>query len=177
VYLDSKKIYHHQALRAYNYGMKLSYISRKYKDIIGIGNAMVDILSYSDEAFLSSHGIVKDGMTLVGSEEITNLRKAVGPYTNMPGGSVANTMAGIAALGGTGTYIGKVHNDQMGKIFHNKLESLGIKMANMPTKKGLPTAQCIVIITPNEHRSMAVYLGATTELGPEDISAKVVKWP
>lgn len=154
--------------------MKLSHISRKYKDIVGIGNAMVDILSYADEAFLSSHGMAKDGMTLVSSEKITSLRKAIGSHTNMPGGSVANTMAGIAALGGTGTYIGKVHNDQMGKVFHNKLESLGIKMANTPTEKGLPTAQCIVIITPNEHRSMAVYLGATTELGPEDISTEVV---
>jgi len=146
----------------------------KYKDVVGIGNAIVDIVAHGNKKFLSNHSMAIDGMVLVSSEKMKQLCEAVGPYTQMPGGSVANTMAGIASLGGTGTYIGKVRNDEIGIDFCNKLESMGINVPSIPAKQGLPTARSIVIITPDEHRSMATYLGACSQMTPEDINESII---
>ena len=88
---------------------------------------------------------------------------------------MGNTMAGIASLGGTGSYIGKVHKDQLGMIFHQDLESLGITFSTKPAIASAPTARCLVIVTPDGQRSMATYLGACVELGPEDIDAATIR--
>ncbi|MBF8266792.1 MAG: adenosine kinase [Dehalococcoidia bacterium] len=148
--------------------------NKALKDVVGIGNAMVDVLAHADEAFLAHHGLAKGAMTLVDAPRAAGIHKAMGHAVEMSGGSVGNTMAGLAALGGTGSYIGKVHNDQLGRIFHHDLESLGITFSTAPALDGAPTARCLVIVTPDGQRSMATYLGACTELGPEDIAAETI---
>jgi sugar/nucleoside kinase (ribokinase family) len=145
------------------------------KDVVGIGNAMVDILAPADEAFLVKHNMSKGGMTLVESHQAAVIYQAMGQGVEMSGGSVGNTMAGLASLGGTGSYIGKVHNDQLGGIFHHDMESLGITFSTAPALDSSPTARCLVIVTPDGQRSMATYLGACVELGPEDVDADTIQ--
>jgi sugar/nucleoside kinase (ribokinase family) len=149
--------------------------SSSLKDVVGIGNAMVDILAHADEAFLAEHRLAKGAMTLVDAPQAAGIYEAMGPGVEMSGGSVGNTMAGLASLGGTGSYIGKVHNDQLGGIFHRDLESLGITFSTAPALDSAPTARCLVIVTPDGQRSMATYLGACVELGPEDIDAETIQ--
>ena len=145
------------------------------KDVVGIGNAMVDILAPADEAFLAKHNLAKGAMTLVDATQAAGIHEAMGPGVEMSGGSVGNTMAGLATLGGTGSYIGKVHDDHLGGIFHHDLESLGITFNTAPALDSSPTARCLVIVTPDGQRSMATYLGACVELGPEDIDAETIQ--
>ena len=144
------------------------------KDVVGIGNAMVDVLAQADDTFLTDHGMVKGAMTLVDATQAAGLYKEMGPAVELSGGSVGNTMAGLAALGGTGSYIGKVHNDRFGRVFRHDLEALGIAFDTPSAVAGPPTARCLVIVTPDGQRSMATYLGVCVELGPEDIDAKTI---
>ena len=145
------------------------------KDVVGIGNAMVDILAHANEDFLATHNLVKGVMTLVDAEQGASIYEAMQSTVEMSGGSVGNTMAGLASLGGTGSYIGKVRNDQLGNIFHRDLQSIGIEFSTTPAVDGSPTARCLVIVTPDGQRSMATYLGACTELGPEDVDADTIR--
>lgn len=145
------------------------------KDVVGIGNAMVDVLAHADETFLARHGLAKGAMTLVDEATADGIYRSMGPALEMSGGSVGNTMAGLANLGGTGSYIGKVRNDQLGGIFHHDLETLGITFSTVPALDSSPTARCMVVITPDGQRSMATYLGACVELGPEDIDDQTIR--
>ena len=145
------------------------------KDVVGIGNAMVDILTHADEGFLATHNLIKGAMTLVDADQSASLYQAMGSTVEMSGGSVGNTMAGLASLGGTGSYVGKVRNDQLGSTFSRDLQSLGIDFSTPPAVDGSPTARCLVVVTPDGQRSMATYLGACTELGPEDIDADTIR--
>lgn len=144
------------------------------KDVVGIGNAMVDILAPADEKFLEDHNLVKGAMTLIGAQEVINLQDAMNPELEISGGSVGNTMAGIASLGGTGSYIGKVRDDQLGAIFNQDLESMGITFNTERSVSGAQTARCLVIVTPDGQRSMATYLGACLELSPDDIDISTI---
>ena len=145
------------------------------KDVVGIGNAMVDVLAHADETFLAAHNLTKGAMTLVDADQSANIYQAMGQTVEMSGGSVGNTMAGLASLGGGGSYIGKVRNDQLGATFSRDLQSLGIDFSTPPALDGSPTARCLVIVTPDGQRSMATYLGACTELGPEDIDVDTIR--
>ena len=145
------------------------------KDVVGMGNAMVDVLAHADEAFLAAHGLPKGAMTLVDADRVAVIQQAMSSAVEMSGGSVGNTMAALASLGGTGSYIGKVRNDELGAAFHRDLESLGIAFTTPPAIEGSPTARCLVIVTPDGQRSMATYLGACTELGPEDVDPAIVR--
>ena len=150
-------------------------MNNNLKDVVGIGNAMVDILTNADEGFLAAHNLTKGAMTLVDADQGASIYQAMGPTVEMSGGSVGNTMAGLASLGGTGSYIGKVRNDQLGGTFQQSLQSLGIDFSTQPAVDGSPTARCLVVVTPDGQRSMATYLGACTELGPEDIDADTIR--
>ena len=145
------------------------------RDVVGIGNAMVDILTHADEDFLATHNMIKGVMTLVDADQGASIYEAMDSTVAMSGGSVGNTMAGLASLGGSGSYIGKVRNDQLGNIFSRDLASLGIDFSTSPAVSGSPTARCLVIVTPDGQRSMATYLGACTELGPEDIDPDTIR--
>ena len=145
------------------------------KDVVGIGNAIVDILAHADDDLLARHGMPKGAMTLVDAAQAARIYDSMGPTVEMSGGSVGNTMAGLAALGGTGSYIGKVHNDQFGEVFRHDMEALGIAMDGHLAADGSPTARCFVIVTPDGQRSMATHLGACVELGPDDIDAQAIQ--
>lgn len=139
--------------------------------VVGIGNAMVDVLSHSDDAFLETNGIGKGIMQLIDMPRAVDLYARIGPAQEISGGSAANTIAGMAHLGGRTAYVGKVKDDQLGAIFAHDLRAQGAvyetKMA--PKDAGHETGRCIVLVTPDGERSMNTYLGWSEYLTPADI--------
>jgi sugar/nucleoside kinase (ribokinase family) len=143
-------------------------------DVLGIGNAIVDVISRADEAFLGQHSLVKGSMMLIDEARAETLYAAMGPGIEMSGGSCGNTMAGVASFGGKGAYIGKVRNDQLGGVFGHDLRSIGVSFDTAAATSGPSTARCLILVTPDAQRTMNTYLGACTGLGPNDIDTKVV---
>lgn len=147
-------------------------------DLLAIGNAIVDVLAQTDEAFVARqgalHGMVKGAMTLIDE------RRAVELYAEMPsgvessGGSAGNTIAGFASFGGKGAYIGKVAKDQLGDVFSHDLKAQGVVFQTHPLAIGAPTARCLVLVTPDGQRTMNTFLGAAVELSPIDIDEELV---
>lgn len=144
-------------------------------DVLGIGNAIVDVLAHADDGFLEAHKIRKGGMTLIDAGRAETLYGAMGPAVEVSGGSVANTMAGIASLGGKAAYIGKVRDDQLGAVFSHDIKSAGVDFATPASRAGAATARCLIVVTPDAQRSMSTYLGACVELAPEDVTAEQVE--
>lgn len=144
-------------------------------DVTGIGNAIVDVLCHGSDAFLEEHGLVKGTMTLVDAVEAETIYAAMGPGLEMSGGSVANTMAGLASLGGAGAYIGKVKDDALGRVFRHDMRASGLRFDTEAAKDIAPTARCLIVVTPDGQRTMQTYLGACVELGPEDIDPATVQ--
>lgn len=142
--------------------------------LLGISNAIVDILAHVDEAFLEKIGAPRGSMTLIDEQRAHEIYGMMGPATEMSGGSVANTIAGFAILGGSAAYIGNVRNDQLGEIFVHDMRSLGVDVRLEPAPEGSPTARCHVLIDEDGQRTMQTYLGACTELGLADITEKTV---
>ena len=143
-------------------------------DVLGIGNAIVDVLSRADDAFLSKHGLVKGSMMLIDEQRAETLYAAMGPGVEVSGGSCGNTMAGVASFGGKGAYIGKVRDDQLGQVFGHDLKSMGVSFDTKSATAGPSTARCLILVTPDAQRTMNTYLGACTGLGPNDIDTNVV---
>jgi sugar/nucleoside kinase (ribokinase family) len=144
-------------------------------DITGLGNAIVDVLSYCDEAFIAGHKLPKGGMTLVDELRSQSIYKQLGQTTECSGGSVANTLAGMASLGSHTAFIGKVADDQLGKIFTHDMRSVGVRYHTKPAGAGAPsTANCLVMVTPDAQRTMATYIGACTLLDESDIDEDTV---
>jgi len=138
-------------------------------DVLGIGNAIVDVLSRADDAFLGQHGLVKGSMMLIDEARAETLYAAMGPGVEISGGSCGNTMAGVASFGGKGAYIGKVRNDQLGAVFGHDLKATGVSFETASATSGPSTARCLILVTPDAQRTMNTYLGACTGLGPADI--------
>jgi sugar/nucleoside kinase (ribokinase family) len=143
-------------------------------DVVGIGNAIVDILVPSDDQFLSKHDLRKGTMTLVDEARAEALYRATGSGVEMSGGSCGNTLAGIASFGGKGAYVGKVRNDQLGEVFAHDMRAIGVKFDTAPLTKGPSTARCLILVTPDAQRTMNTYLGACVELGPEDLDPDLI---
>ena len=143
-------------------------------DVLGVGNAIVDVLAQSDDRFLAAHGLEKGMMTLIDAERAHELYDAMGPAVEMSGGSAANTLAGIASLGGAGAYIGKVRNDQLGGVFSHDLRAAGVDYRSWPAESGPPTARCLIFVTADAQRTMQTYLGVSVTLGPGDIDPEAV---
>ncbi|MFZ5791487.1 MAG: adenosine kinase [Pseudomonadota bacterium] len=143
-------------------------------DVLGIGNAIVDVLSHADDGFLDRCGLIKGSMRLIAADEADLLYRAAGPALEASGGSVANTVAGLAMLGARAGFIGKVSNDQFGGVFRHDIKSLGIHFDTLPANRGAPTARCLVFVTPDGQRTMCTYLGACLELTEEDIDEALV---
>jgi sugar/nucleoside kinase (ribokinase family) len=139
--------------------------------VVGIGNAMVDVLAHADEAFLDANGIGKGIMQLIDMERAVALYDRIGPAKEISGGSAANTIAGIAALGGRTAYVGKVKDDQLGRIFAHDLRAQGAVYETplAPRATEQETGRCIVLVTPDGERSMNTYLGWSEFLTPSDI--------
>ena len=145
--------------------------------LLGISNAIVDVLAHVDESFLKTIGATPGSMTLIDKERAREIYNQMGPATEMSGGSVANTVAGFANLGGKAAYIGKVKADQLGTIFNHDMRSLGVDIRLKAAPGGAPTARSHVLITENGQRTMQTYLGACLELGLADITAETVGAP
>ncbi len=138
-------------------------------DVVGIGNAIVDVVANADEAFLAEQGLARGTMTLIDAPRADELYALMGPAIEVSGGSVANSLAGVASLGGRGAFIGKVRDDQLGEIFRHDIRAAGIALDTPPTKVGAATARSLIFITSDAQRTMATMLGACVELGPEDV--------
>ncbi len=145
--------------------------------LLGISNAIVDVLAHVDHDFLGRIGAEPGSMTLIDKDRAKEVYNMMGPATEMSGGSVANTIAGFANLGGAGAYIGKVRDDQLGRIFNHDMKSLGVDIRLPKANDGAPTARSHVLITPDGQRTMQTYLGACTELGLADITDETIGAP
>lgn len=144
-------------------------------DVLCIGNAIVDIIAQCDEAFLETNGIVKGAMNLVDSRRAELLYSRMGPAVETSGGSAGNTAAGVASFGGRAAYFGKVSKDHLGGIYAHDIRAQGVAFDTRPLEGQPPTARSMIFVTPDGERSMNTYLGACTELGPEDVEPEKVK--
>jgi sugar/nucleoside kinase (ribokinase family) len=138
-------------------------------DVTAIGNAIVDVIAAADDALIARHNLRKGAMSLIDAVEAERLYQIMGPGREASGGSAANTVAWIAALGGRAAYIGKVADDQLGDVFTHDIRAIGVTYETPRLTEGLSTARCLIFVTPDAHRTMQTYLGATTQLGPEDV--------
>ena len=143
-------------------------------DVVGIGNAIVDVLARTDDALVQRQGLTKGTMALVDTARAEAIYAAMPAGVEKSGGSAANTVAGIASLGGRGAYIGKVRDDALGTVFAHDLKALGVRFDTKPATSGLPTARCLILVTPDAQRTMCTFLGACVGLGPEDIDEALV---
>ncbi|WP_118857489.1 adenosine kinase [Sphingomonas mesophila] len=136
-------------------------------DIIAIGDAIVDVIATCDDAFLAAHGLPKGSMQLLDTEAAARLYAAMGSAQETSGGSAANSMAGIAAMGGRAAFIGQVADDQLGAIFRHDMEALGVDFDTPPIDPALgkPTGRCLILVTPDAQRTMNTCPGASHELG------------
>ncbi|MBK20561.1 MAG: adenosine kinase [Rhodospirillaceae bacterium] len=144
-------------------------------DVIGVGNAIVDVISAAPETLLQELGLDKGVMTLIDAERGEELYSAMGSKVETSGGSAANTLAGIASLGGNGAYIGKVRDDVLGKVFHDDLMKTGVDYRTPLGQDGPPTARCLIFVTSDAERTMQTCLGISVQLGPEDIEKEAIE--
>jgi sugar/nucleoside kinase (ribokinase family) len=142
--------------------------------LLGISNAIVDVLAHIDDDFIEKIGVVPGSMTLIDEDRAHEIYAMMGPATEMSGGSVANTIAGFANLGGSAAYIGHVKADQLGEIFNHDMRSLGVDIRLRPAADGAPTARSHVLISKDGQRTMCTYLGSCTELAVDDITPETV---
>jgi sugar/nucleoside kinase (ribokinase family) len=143
-------------------------------DVVAIGNALVDVIADVDEAFIGAHGLNRGTMTLIDAERAEALYAAMPPALEMSGGSAGNTIAGVASLGGRAAYIGKVADDQLGRVFRHDIRAAGVTYGVPPANGGAPTGRCLIVVTPDAQRTMNTYLGAGAGLGPEDVDEALI---
>lgn len=149
-------------------------ISPAQFDVIGIGNALVDVITHHDDVFLYSHDLVKGSMSLIETERAVQLHRAMGAGISMSGGSAANTMTGVASFGSTACYIGKVADDELGAEFGHDMRAVHVDFPNKPSDLGVPTGRCLIVVTPDAERTMSTYLGVSSLLGPDDIENDLI---
>ncbi len=143
-------------------------------DILGIGNAIVDVVAPCEHAFLSRHDMRPGAMTLISAEAADTLYDAMPPGQESSGGSAANTCAVAAALGARVAYLGKVADDQLGQVFRHDITAAGVHFPSEPLQSGAATARCLILVTPDGQRTMNTYLGACVELGTADVDDALV---
>jgi sugar/nucleoside kinase (ribokinase family) len=149
-------------------------MSQARQDVVGIGNAIVDVIAHAEDGFLAAEAMAKGAMTLIEADRAEGLYARMGPAVEMSGGSAANSRAGIASLGGRAGFIGKVKDDQLGAIFSHDIRAAGVSFQTPPAQAGPPTARCLIFVTPDAQRTMNTYLGACVELGPEDVDEALI---
>ena len=143
-------------------------------DVIGIGNAIVDVIARADDAFLAAEGFAKGAMTLIDADRADALYRRMGAAIESSGGSAGNTMAGLASLGGRGAYIGKVRDDVLGDVFRHDMTAMGVDFRTAAATDGPGTARCLIMVTADGQRTMGTYLGACVDLGPEDVDPQTI---
>jgi fructokinase len=143
-------------------------------DVLGIGNAIVDVVAQANDAFLSKHDMRKGGMALIDATRAESLYAAMPPGQESSGGSAANTCAVAAALGARVAYLGKVADDQLGAVFRHDITAAGVHFPSAPLVGGAPTARCLILVTPDGQRTMNTYLGACVGFTEADVDAALV---
>ena len=143
-------------------------------DVLGIGNAIVDIIARTDDDFLAKQKMHKGTMRLIDEKQAAHVYDAMGPAVEVSGGSAANTIVGAASLGARGAFIGKIKDDELGRVFAHDIRAAGVAFATPPASSGPSTARCYVLVTPDGERTMNTYLGAAQDLHPNDIDPDAV---
>ena len=144
-------------------------------DVVGIGNAIVDVFGRCEDDFLTQHGAPKGRMRLVDSETISTLYAAMGPAVEISGGSVANTMVGIASFGGRSGFIGKVAEDEFGRIFAHDIRAARVAFETAPANSGIPTARSLILVTPDGERTMSTFLGVSPYLDHGEVDPGMIR--
>ena len=143
-------------------------------DVLGIGNALVDVLSTEDDTFIERMSLVKSSMTLIDTDRAEEIYAAMGEKTEMSGGSAANTLSGVASFGGRAAYTGRVKGDGLGKVFSHDLNALGVHFSSARATDGDPTGRCMIVVTPDGERTMNTYLGASASLCADDLDLDLI---
>src|ERR1700726_2110013 len=143
-------------------------------DVIGIGNAIVDVIARTEDDFLVAHGMRKGTMALIDESRAGAIYDAMGPAVEVFGGSAANTIVGVASLGARAAFIGKGKDDELGRVFPHDIRAAGVAFTTPPASAGPSTARCYVLVTPDGERTMNTYLGAAQDLHPNDIDADAI---
>ncbi len=143
-------------------------------DVVGVGNAIVDVIASVDDPFIAAHRLAKGAMTLVSAERSAELYEAMPAGIAVSGGSAANTVAGVASFGGRAGFIGKVRDDQLGEVFVHDIRATGVAFDVPPAPEGPPTARCLIQVTPDAERTMNTFLGIAALLGPADVDTTLV---
>jgi sugar/nucleoside kinase (ribokinase family) len=143
-------------------------------DVVGIGNALVDVIAHADDGFIHDQELVKGSMTLVDTDRALQLYTALGSAIEMSGGSAANTVCGVSSFGGRAAYIGKVGHDDLGAVFGHDMLAVGVHFSPGKKLDGIPTGRCIIVVTPDAQRTMNTYLGVSSFMEPHDIDVEMV---
>jgi len=144
-------------------------------DVLGIGNAIVDVISPVKDSFLTDNNLVKGSMQLIDEAQAQSLYELMGPATEVSGGSAANTVAGLASFGNKAAFFGKVKSDQLGTVFRHDISASGVRFETPGADQGPETARCLILVTPDGERTMNTFLGACIEFGPQDIDEEIVR--
>src|SRR5580704_4644053 len=144
-------------------------------DVLGLGNSLIDIIAYADDAYLGAQEMLKGAMTLIDEDRAEALYAARVDPSIVSGGSAANTIVGVASFGVSSTYIGKVKNDPLGEVFGRDIRATGVGFATAPASHGPGTGRCFVYVTPDGERTMNTFLGASTYLSPDDVDEALVR--
>lgn len=142
--------------------------------MVGIGNALVDVIAHAPDGFLSEQGLVKGSMTLIETERAVELYSALTGAVEMSGGSAANTMCGVASFGGSAVYIGKVDDDDLGDVFGHDMRAVGVAFRGGGISQDMPTGRCVIVVTPDAERTLNTYLGVSSTLGVTDLDEGAV---
>ncbi len=143
-------------------------------DVVGVGNAIVDVIATVSHEFITQHDLVKGAMTLIDADRATSLYELMPPGIESSGGSAANTSVGIVSLGGRSAFLGKVRDDQLGAVFIHDLRAAGVLFDVAPGEHGAPTARCLIQVTPDAERTMNTFLGKSVDFSPDDVDEEVV---
>ena len=149
-------------------------MQQKPYHVVAIGNAIVDVLSFTEDRFIIEEAMKKGTMCLIDEARAEALYAKMGPSVEVSGGSAANTLAGLASLGAKTAFIGKVYKDELGKIFRHDLTALGVDFSTPPAEQGKATARCLILVTPDGQRTMNTFIGACNELYEDDIDAHLI---
>lgn len=143
--------------------------------VLGIGHAIVDVLTMVEDEFIAAHGLERGAMTLVDEARAERLYEMMGQTRECSGGSAANTLAAIASLGGKAAFIGKVRDDQLGQIFAHDMRAVGVHYDTLPATEGLATARCMIFVTPDGQRTMNTFIGASAHISTADIEEALIR--
>ncbi len=150
-------------------------MTTKTYDVVAIGNAIVDVLAFCDDAFIAAQEMRKGTMQLIDARRAEQLYAAMGQATEVSGGSAANTLAGLADLGAKTAFIGKVNADELGKIFRHDMNAIGVEFKTPDATNGIVTARCLIVVTPDGQRTMNTFLGAAGEIHSDDVDTHLIQ--